>query len=732
MAIIGEIQKRIWIVFIFIAIALVGFLIMDSTQSSGGNMGRGSKTEFASIDGNELNPAEYQQAIARAQNDFLVRQQRVVDARQGNFRLDDATAFSLEEQAWEQMVNEKLLNRRLEAANIRVTDEEFANLIYGQQPHPYIDQLRSALPQFGLDPSQPGAIQQFVQMVSNPQQWEQFPILEQYYRDFLLREQAAREERLEQKYTSLIANAAYTPTWLAKRDHQMQNSRLSINYVMMPYRDVMDDEVSFTEEEVAARYKKMLPSFAEQQDSRVVEYIAFDVVATPADSQAVMEKLMSLKEQWLTESNDSAFLSLYSQDQLAFTGAWFRLSDLYNIMVDSALAREVFAMPQGSYSAPYLEGGAYKIAKVGTRQLYPDSTSVRHIFLRAEDDQSRSLLASKADSILALLNSGARNFEDLAAEFSDDDSNRDEGGDLGWISPNTPFFPELKRFVYQGSNVGQPELVISPIGFHIMEVVDRRNVQEHLKVSFLSRDIRPSRETDDVAFTQAENFYEKYGNSEAFDEGVSELGYQKRISGNFRSNQFTITGLPNSRPVVEWAFGDTEEGDIQMFHLADKHLVVRLRTKTLKGPPNLEAVRTEVEADLINEKKAAILIKKANEAMASAGNDLEKIASNLGLQAQLATNATFSSNFIPQIGAEPEILGLAFGMNLQSISAPVKGKQGVFIIQPVEVQQAEELPEYQSVASRLNTQERNRYTMNALMEAFKKKISIVDNRRFFN
>jgi len=731
MAIIGEIQKRIWIVFVFIAIALVGFLIMDSTQSAGGSMGRRNKTEFASIGGLELSPEEYNTAVARAQNDYLVRQQLVVDARQGNFRLDEATAFTLEEQAWEQLVNDKLLQQRLEKAGLRVTDAEFANLIYGEQPHPYIGQLRQAFPQFGLDPNQPGAVQQFVQMVSNPQQWQQFPVLEQYYRDFLLRETAVREEQVQRKYTDLMQKSAYTPTWLAKRDHQMQNTRLALNYVLLPYRDIMDEEVKFTEEEVKAKYQDMLPTFTELEASRNIEYVAFDVIATPADPQAVMDKLMEYKAQWLSETNDSSFLSLYSQDPLAYTNAWFRLSDLYSVMGDSALAREIFALPSGTYTAPYLEGGSYKIARLGDRNRYPDSTSVRHIFLRLDQGGNKAALQSRIDSLYGVLQAGGATFEALAARHSDDESNRESGGDLGWINPNTPFFKELQTFIYEKGTVGKPEVVSSLIGFHIMEIVEKKNVQDFIKVSFLAREIKPSRETDDVAFNAAESFYEKYGSNEAFDKGVTEMGYQKRISGTFRDNQFSIVNLPQSRPVIDWAF-NAEQGDVQMFHLADKHIVVRLKDKTEEGKPVLESVRTQIEAELINDKKAEQLLKKAEQAVANASGDLQKIASNLGLQVSTASNATFGSNFIPQVGAEPELLGLAFGMNLNEVSAPVAGKQGVFIIQPTSVQLAEALPDYAPVSMRLNSQERNRYSLNSLLEAIKKEVEIVDNRRLFN
>ena len=732
MALIGEIQKRIWIVFVFIGIALVGFLIMDSTQSSQGTLGGGSRTEFASIGDQEINPNDYQQAVAKAQNEYLVRQQRVVDAVQGNFRFDDATTFNLEEQAWNQLVNDKLINQRLKKAPMSVTDDEFANLVYGDQPHPFIQQMKQVFPSMGLDPNQPGAMQQFVQFTSNQEQYQQFPALQQYYMDFRMREQAAREDRLQNKYTDFLKKSSYTPAWVANRDHQMQNSRLNLDYVMLAYRDIADDEVSVTDLEVEAHYNKMLPTFTEQEKTANVEYVAFDVVATGGDSIAIMDKLMEYQGNWAQEDNDSIFLSLRSQDQYAYTGAWMTQANLYQIMVDSTRAKTAFTTAVDEFTQSYLEGGSYKITKMLARRAYPDSVHLRHVFLRFNTPEDSITKRGTIDSLFAVLQSGASTFEDLAARFSEDESNAQNGGDLEWINPNTPFFPVLRNYIYNTGTLNRAQVVKSPIGYHIMEILEKRNTQPHVKIGILALPIRPSRETDDVAYRQAETFYEQFGRNEEglFDQGVSESGYQKRIAGTFRENQYTVTGLPQSRSVVNWAFQTAELGDVRLFTLPDKHVVVRVREKAEAGPPDLENVRTQVESDLINERKAAQLMAKANEAMSSA-SDLETIASNLGQTVGNASGATFGSNFIPQVGAEPDVLGHVFGMELNTTSKPLRGKQGVFIVRPTAITPADALPDYTAVRTRLSNQEKSKMSLQSVLGSLKKDATIVDNHRNF-
>lgn len=737
MAVIGAIQKRIWIVFVFIGIALIGFLIMDSTQSSQGTLGRGGQsTEFAAIGDQEIEPREYQESVGRTQNQYLVQQQAMVDYVQGNYELDEATKFQIREQAWNQLINTKLIEQHAGKAPLTVTEDEWANMVYGTDPHPMMRQIQQLMPNMGINPSQPGAMQQFKQFISDQQQYEQFPVLMQYNMDFMLREQAVKESRLGEKYVDILQKGVYTPAWLASRDYQMQNTRLDLDYIMLPYRDIEDDAVSFTEAEVQAKYKKMLPTFTKQERTGNIAYVAFDVVPTSGDSAEIRQKVREYTQQWQRAESDSIFLTSRSQDQYAYTGAWLTRDNLNQLMVDSAQAETVFNTPVDSFTDLYREGGAYKVAKVLRRATYPDSTHLRHIFLRFNEPGDSVAKRPTIDSIFAVLKAGEATFEELAARHSEDESNAQNGGDLDWINPNTGFFPVLRQYIYRDADLNDPQIVASPIGYHIMEVLEKRNEQVHIKHGVLALNIRPSRETDDVAYAKAETFYETYGfdnNEEQFDNGVAEGGYQKRISGTFRENQYAIPNLPLSRAVIDWALNeDTEEGAIRLFSLPNKHIVARVIEQTQPGEPTLEKVRTQVESALINEKKAEQLEAKAQEALASAGGDLSAAADNLGVTVNNAQGATFGQNFIPKLGAEPDVLGVLFGLDMNETSEPIAGKQGVYVVKPTNITQADELPDYAPVRNRIASREKNRLGVSNLLESLKESSEITDNHRSFN
>jgi foldase protein PrsA len=85
----------------------------------------------------------------------------------------------------------------------------------------------------------------------------------------------------------------------------------------------------------------------------------------------------------------------------------------------------------------------------------------RHILVESEE---------QANDILAQLQAGG-DFEELAAEFSTDTSNAEQGGDLGWQGRGT-FVEEFDNAVFS-QPIGEAFVVGTQFGFHVVEVQDR-------------------------------------------------------------------------------------------------------------------------------------------------------------------------------------------------------------------------------------------------------------------
>jgi hypothetical protein len=142
-------------------------------------------------------------------------------------------------------------------------------------------------------------------------------------------------------------------------------------------------------------------------------------------------------------------------------------------------------------------------------------------------------------------------------------------------------------------------------------------------------------------------------------------------------------------------------------------------------------MKSTIEPAVIKWKKGKQVAEKFAQA-ASGATDLEAIASKLNLQVEDGNRITYASYSIPNYGYEPKVLGNAFGLALNKISAPIIGNNAVFILQVTSRELEGEKPEnWDDKKKQLSNNARFRVD-GQLNQALTKKANIVDNRaRFF-
>jgi peptidyl-prolyl cis-trans isomerase SurA len=101
-------------------------------------------------------------------------------------------------------------------------------------------------------------------------------------------------------------------------------------------------------------------------------------------------------------------------------------------------------------------------------------TRARHVLLRTSPQLNAEVAARRLADYRRQIESGARSFEDIARQFSEDGSAA-AGGDLGWSSPGmmVPEFEEAMNAL-QPNAMSPP--VVSRFGVHLIQVLERRDV----------------------------------------------------------------------------------------------------------------------------------------------------------------------------------------------------------------------------------------------------------------
>jgi peptidyl-prolyl cis-trans isomerase C len=100
-----------------------------------------------------------------------------------------------------------------------------------------------------------------------------------------------------------------------------------------------------------------------------------------------------------------------------------------------------------------------------------DEVHARHILISTEDGAVEEK-QQKAQEILTRIR-GGEDFTKLAAEFSDDQASKVQGGDLGFVSKGS-LVPEFEKAMYALKPGEVSDLVKTEFGFHIIKVEERK------------------------------------------------------------------------------------------------------------------------------------------------------------------------------------------------------------------------------------------------------------------
>jgi peptidyl-prolyl cis-trans isomerase D len=556
------------------------------------------------------------------------------------------------------------------------------------------------------------------------------------YENWKLQEQSIIGIAKQRIYLDLIMASAGMTEAEAKANYHLENDNVTIQYVQIPFDVIPDSLVEVTDAEIKKYIQEHKEEF-KREETRNIQYVAFDESPTEDDLATIRLRLDGLKSQRiayndvskLTDTlegfketrNVADFVDQYSE--VSFDSVYKPRGEYNNEYADI-----LFGLDQGEVFGPYRDGNTFKISRLLDRKK---SASIRasHILIsyegatRANPEITRSKEEAKkeANRVYRLARRASSDFEALAFEYSDGPT-KTRGGDLGFFQEGemaTEFF----NFV-NTNKVNRVGLVETEFGFHIIKVTDKDDLA--LIADVVAQAV-PSDDTSNEIFRMATQF-EMDSNEQKDFLGIAEKGnYQVRPVQQIAVLEENLPGLPRQRNIVRWAFEkDTKVGDIRRFSLTQGgYAVVQLTAKVKEGIASVEEVGAEVRKILVENKKAALIKKRYADK-----TTLESLAEAEDLTIETASAVNQKNPTIVGAGNEPKVVGTAFAMNEGELSDLVQGDKGVYKILLNQKSVVEDLEDYSEYSKQI--QENASITlMENIFAALESVADIEDNRSLY-
>lgn len=657
MAILGEIRKRSWLLLGVIALGLLAFLFnadtFDKLFSKNPNV-------FGQVNGEDITRDEFNDQL------FIMQQQA---QQQGQ------PTKGLEEQAWQILVQSKLIKQQFDKTGLTLSDETFWSQL---QYDPIFAQNQQYYDEKGNFKLQEIKTEIEKSQATNPDNYT-----------FWLKNKKAIEYRMMARM--LFGNITSGITTSKKEAELMIKFRdevANIDFVKVDYLEFSKkNDVKVTTQDLAD-YIKLHPTRFKATASRNLAYAYFPAAPSASDDAATLNEINKLflkgtdasngTENFQNTKNDSMFVELNSD--VPFIPQYVSPTQLPAELKDKIATAAI-----GQTFGPYKEQTLYVVSKLLDKKA-SDSTLSKHILIaykgaeRSTATRTKEAAKKTADSLLAVIKADPAKFAD-GLKLSDEPNAVERNGSVGWTTPASQFAPGYLSFLANNAK-GATGLQETAFGYHIINVEDKKSGAMTYKIAHLAKNIKASDKTENQVLTQATRFIQQtQGKSFNQFKNLAEKNKYRfdnpKTVGRFQGT-LPALGTDKDADVIAWAFDKKRNiGDTDIFTVegTGDRIVAYVVGKQDEGLADPETVRDQIEPIVKNKVLAKKILEKIN---AGKYASLDQAAKALGTSKASATVNLFN----PSVNGamEPKVSGAAFGVAVNKLSQPIEGMTGVYLV----------------------------------------------------
>lgn len=714
MAALGKIRSKGGILVGAIGLALFAFLAGDAARSCDGIKGE-ARQQIGEILGKKISVQDYQKLIDEYQSAIKFTMQRD--------NLTDQELKQVEDQVWQQLVSNRVIEADAEKVGLTVTEKEIQNVL-NEGTNPMLVQTPFVNQQTGR--FDVNALKQFFDSYNKAKaakspQVEQMQAIYDYW---LFVEKNLRAQLLGQKYQALLASCVLSNKAEAKMAFKDNNEESQIQLASLAYSTVKDADVKVTDDDLKAKYAELKPAFRQNVETRDIKFVDFQIKASAADRSQVVNEMNDFQKQ-LASAKDPAAVVSKSGSEIPYLGLPVS-NKAYQQYPD--IASKIDSLSVGTTGVvENAQDNTLNIIRVLSKAQLADSIQFRQINIAAATpDEARA----KADSIQKALAGGA-DFDALAKRYG-------QTGEKVWFTGQqyemAPSMSQDNRTFINAllnGEVNATQNLALTQGNIILQVLDKKAFTTKTTAAVIKKIVDFSKATRSNAYNKFSEFVAKSSTVADLEKNAPKSGYQVQSLNDISTAEHYVGGIPGTRDALKWLF-EAKQGKVSPLYECgnnDHLLVIALTAVHPQGYRSWDdaQVKEILKREVIKDKKAEKLMAKLK------GVNSIAAAQAKGAKVSSVNQITFAAPaFVQATGSvEPALSGAVAGTAAGKFSkAPVKGNAGVYVFQVVK-KSMRAGSKYDETLVMQQAAQANMQLVGNFMQDLILKAKVVDNRYLF-
>lgn len=714
MAALGKIRSKGGILVGAIGLALFAFLAGDAARSCDGIKGE-ARQQIGEILGKKISVQDYQKLIDEYQSAIKFTMQRD--------NLTDQEVNQVNDQVWQQLVSNRVIEADAEKVGLTVTEKEIQNVL-NEGTNPMLVQTPFVNQQTGR--FDVNALKQFfdsynkAKAAKSPQVEQMQPI----YDYWLFVEKNLRAQLLGQKYQALLASCVLSNKAEAKMAFKDNNEESQIQLASLAYSTVKDADVKVTDDDLKAKYAELKPAFRQNVETRDIKFVDFQIKASAADRSQVVKEMNNFQKQLASAADPAAVVSK-SGSEIPYLGLPVS-NKAYQQYPD--IASKIDSLSVGTTGVvENAQDNTLNIIRVLSKAQLADSIQFRQINIAAATpDEARA----KADSIQKALAGGA-DFDTLAKRYG-------QTGEKVWFTGQqyemAPSMNQDNRTFINAllnGEVNATQNLALTQGNIILQVLDKKAFTTKTTAAVIKKVVDFSKATRSNAYNKFSEFVAKSSTVADLEKNAPKSGYQVQSLNDISTAEHYVGGIPGTRDALKWLF-EAKQGEVSPLYECgnnDHLLVIALTAVHPQGYRSWDdaQVKEILKREVIKDKKAEKLMAKLK------GVNSIAAAQAKGAKVSSVNQITFAAPaFVQATGSvEPALSGAVAGTAAGKFSkAPVKGNAGVYVFQVVK-KSMRAGSKYDETLVMQQAAQANMQLVGNFMQDLILKAKVVDNRYLF-